>query len=362
MTTFKKPALLSPMSIKNMPPVKWIVDRKIPRGLWGTEYGASRSMKTFGMIDLALSVATGKRWLEHYPIERDAVGPVVYIAAENSGGIRERMAAWLERRKMDWEDLEGKFYLLDEAPPMLEPQYIPLLIESITDACKPVLVIIDTSNRTLYGKNEDDNGLFGLYTIHVEQLIKATGATVIIVHHPPKGGAKTPRGADGLFSNAGFVHRWEGLGDNIHGHLVCEKMQSGSMPHDDIYFHLTPDSENVSATIQFDHEKPVSERRRSKRQEPAKPTLLPVGQIAERTWPEPISAAAKIDAKWEQWVIDGLRGHTPPPGGWSKNAIYQIVHRDRNKVLPAVDRVTARGILRKEGSSYFPSGALLEAA
>lgn len=77
-----------------VPDPSWLVDGLVPKGVIGQLFGATDSMKTFMMLDLALSVSTGEPWLGR-KVEQ---GPAVYVVAEALAGYRRRVRAWLEAR------------------------------------------------------------------------------------------------------------------------------------------------------------------------------------------------------------------------------------------------------------------------
>src|SRR5262249_26457754 len=54
--------------------------------------------KTFVALDLALSVASGREWLDKFDVRR---GMVVYVVAEGGGGVGMRLRAWKQARAVE---------------------------------------------------------------------------------------------------------------------------------------------------------------------------------------------------------------------------------------------------------------------
>ncbi len=67
-----------------------LVDGRIPAGGFVVGIGPPGTGKTFLSLDLALSVATGRHWLD---VKVGRPGPVIYIAADGAG-LKARVHAW----------------------------------------------------------------------------------------------------------------------------------------------------------------------------------------------------------------------------------------------------------------------------
>lgn len=69
--------------VKDLPPPQWLVRDVLTQGAVGFIAGQPKSFKSWVAFDLALSVASGQPFLNHFPIQRP--GPVLYIQEEDSG-------------------------------------------------------------------------------------------------------------------------------------------------------------------------------------------------------------------------------------------------------------------------------------
>src|SRR6476620_11187022 len=90
-----------------MPDPQWLVNGVLPESGLAVVYGPSGVGKSFVALDLALSIATGRDWNAH----KVEAGTVVYVAAEGSVGVQQRVRAWLKVSGM--EDTPNAFFVLN---------------------------------------------------------------------------------------------------------------------------------------------------------------------------------------------------------------------------------------------------------
>ena len=171
------------------------------RGLLGSNalavvHGHSGCGKTFIVMDMSLHIAMGWAWNGH-KVEK---GMVAYVAAEGGSGIKRRLKAWLQHHEVT-EHIP--FALLPEALALFgQTNDVQPLIDSILDLATECghparLIVIDTLSKTFSGRENSDE-LAG-YVANCQQIVNATGATVLIVHHRPKDSESIePRGHSSL--------------------------------------------------------------------------------------------------------------------------------------------------------------------
>lgn len=153
-------------------------------------YGFPGEGKTFVALDLAFHVAAGREWLSH----RVRQGTTLYLAYEGMGGMRKRAQALLH----NYGDNDVPLYI-DSAGYNLRElagrQALGCLIAAMPE--KPSVIVFDTFARALCGGDENSAQDVGAFNTGVKALIDATGACVIILHHPPKTGGSA-RGSGAL--------------------------------------------------------------------------------------------------------------------------------------------------------------------
>jgi hypothetical protein len=153
--------------------------------------GAPGSGKTFLVLDLALSLATGQSW-HGREVSR---GTVVYVAAEGRVGLGARIGAWKAHH-----GVAGRLGLLAILEPTVlgEPRQVDRLLASVERLPKPpVAFIFDTLARNLGDADENSARDMGRFIQGADHIRRETGAATIVVHHTGlKGGRE--RGSTAL--------------------------------------------------------------------------------------------------------------------------------------------------------------------
>jgi hypothetical protein len=168
----------------------YLVKGLIPREGLTVVWGEPKSGKSFQSFDLAMAVARGI----DYRGRRVQVGPVVYCAAEGATGFRNRVEAYRRHHEIDGE---LPFYLVPDALDLIaDAKALVTSIRSTLDETKPLLVVLDTLNRSLAG-SENDPGDMAAYIKAADIIRETFGCAVLIVHHCGTEG-KRPRGHTSL--------------------------------------------------------------------------------------------------------------------------------------------------------------------
>lgn len=159
-------------------------------------YGPSNCGKTFFMADLCLHIALGRSWRNK---EVDA-GGVIYVAAEGSYGIRNRVAAFKQHNELN----DGiPFSVIPTSVNMLDAEAdVTKLINTITHKSKEMghvtIVVLDTLARVMAGGNENAAEDMGMLVINADKVRHATDAHVCFIHHSGKDESKGARGSSAL--------------------------------------------------------------------------------------------------------------------------------------------------------------------
>lgn len=170
------------------------VEGLLIEGAMTVVYGPSNCGKTFFCTDLAIHVATGRKWRGR---EIDP-GGVIYCALEGSHGISNRVAAFRQRHNL--EGVEVPFAIIPVSLDLLDPAAdTQRLIDAIqaaaaTFACPVKLVVLDTLSRAMAGGNENSPEDMGALVSNGDRVRQATGAHVLWVHHSGKDQAQGARG------------------------------------------------------------------------------------------------------------------------------------------------------------------------
>jgi hypothetical protein len=182
--------LWSPAELAALPPMKWLVRNIIPATGIGVIYGASRSGKTFLLLDLMAAISTARPWFG-YKI-KDAL-PCTYVALEGRSGVPQRIAACRSK----WPELN--IHTIMEPWDIRHPGARLALAQSVKDAGRAGGVLaIDTLAQSAPGMDENSSQDMTLLVNACQQLQDDLGGVVLLVHHTGKDAGKGMRGSSAL--------------------------------------------------------------------------------------------------------------------------------------------------------------------
>jgi hypothetical protein len=157
-------------------------------------YGPSNCGKTFWTSDLAMHVATGRKW-NGREIE---AGGVIYCALEGAYGIQNRVAAWRSRQGLD--GVEVPFAIIPVALNLLDPAADTDRVLDAIDRAKHAMgipirwIIMDTLSRAMAGGNENSPEDMGALVTNGTKIQQAGKSHVSWIHHSGKDQAQGARG------------------------------------------------------------------------------------------------------------------------------------------------------------------------
>lgn len=161
-------------------------------------YGMTGSGKTFASVDIACRISLGMEWNGRATTKLR----VAYIAAEASGSIKRRLAAWGKVHGLN-PDVHVLTFGPDlfHAPSATEGQMTDMnRLFSAADAIKPSVFFIDTLARTMIGGNENSTADMNALIANGDRLRDRYAANVIWVHHTGKDEGLGARGSSALKS------------------------------------------------------------------------------------------------------------------------------------------------------------------
>lgn len=187
--------LLTSRQVDAMPAMRDLVKGILPAEGIAAIFGPSASGKSFLLLDLLASIATGRDWFGHRVY---GTAPVVYVGLEGQGGIRKRKLA-----------LEAKFGPL--------PDYFHFVLSggldlrNATDRAgliaavkatggEGAIICIDTLNAAAPGADENSSQDMGAIIGGAKMIQAALGGLVILVHHTGKDTSKGLRGHSSLLA------------------------------------------------------------------------------------------------------------------------------------------------------------------
>ena len=167
---------ISELLEKNLPPISWLIDELVPEEAITILSGMSGSFKTWLVMDMAISIATGREFLNIYNTKQTGV----LIIDEESG---ERL--YSERFKSLTDLNEMPIYLLSMSGFGVSGKSV----KEIVEICKEKgigLVIIDSMTRVNKG-DENSSKDMALFFSKLRAFTKES-ISVLIIHHNRKPG------------------------------------------------------------------------------------------------------------------------------------------------------------------------------
>lgn len=187
-------------------PLAWHVKGVLPKAELAVVFGPSGSGKSFVVFDMTAAIATGVLWQGR----KTTTGKVVFVLAEGAMGFRNRLLAYAKTHAGSFPGVR----IIDSAPNLLGEQDHVLLANEIEASGGADLIVIDTLAASSPGADENAAKDMGKVIEHCKQLHKATGATVLLIHHSGKDESKGARGWSGLRAAADAEIEVNRNGDN----------------------------------------------------------------------------------------------------------------------------------------------------
>lgn len=173
-------------------PPGWWIKGLLPKADLAVLFGESGSGKSFMALDLVGAIAQGKPWRNM----RTKQTRVAYICAEGAGGFRARLKAYTEAQHITLDALD--VWVMPATPNFLLKPDITEVAKEVKTLGQVGIVVVDTAAQVTPGANENSSEDMGKALAHCRFLNRATGATVLLIHHSGKDASKGARGWSGL--------------------------------------------------------------------------------------------------------------------------------------------------------------------
>jgi hypothetical protein len=184
--------LLTLTDLRNLPPVRWLIEGMIAVESLAVLYGEPGIGKTFLALAWALSVASGRRWLGR-AVEQSEV---VYISFVGVSAFSARIDAWQRQGGVSEDELSNIFFIA-EAEQFRDARQKTRLRATFAARPRPRLIVIDTYARAFAGEENSAKDT-GDFIAFMDELRILTGATILLVHHSGKDIDRGERGSTAL--------------------------------------------------------------------------------------------------------------------------------------------------------------------
>jgi hypothetical protein len=175
-----------------------LVHGLLHQGTKGILGGASKTGKTWMLMDLGISVASGTPFLS-WPT---TAGRVLFVNMEiQEAFLRSRFQAMFSARSIPPVDGLDVLTLRGEETGAGE---LLRALETRLRGGRYALVIIDPIYKLMVGRSEVGGTGVGILCAQIERLVVSTGAAVVYAHHFPKGVHASKRSIDRLSGSGVF--------------------------------------------------------------------------------------------------------------------------------------------------------------
>lgn len=170
--------------LTDIKPIQWLIDGYLETDALSMAFGPSGSGKSFVVVSMACSIATGTPWFGNAVRQ----GAVFYIAGEGHNGLARRFAAWTKATGIPITK-DTPLFKSHRAIQMLDPNAAQHLAEEVQRMIKetgqtPVLVIVDTLARNFGDGDENKQQDANRYIEHVDSYVRRPWlCNVMTVHH-----------------------------------------------------------------------------------------------------------------------------------------------------------------------------------
>ncbi len=199
--------VLTPASISKEQARPYVMKGLIARGDHVVAMGQPGSGKSVVIPHIAYAVAQGTGTVFG---RRVRGGPIIYVAAEDGHGMKNRVRALLQRHG-DAPD----FHLVPQAVDLMTDGLGRSALIELVATIKPVLIVLDTVGRSFPGLRENESDDMGKVVRAARELAEICSSAVISVHHVAKDSGMTPRGHGCLNGDADATLLIEGSGREV---------------------------------------------------------------------------------------------------------------------------------------------------
>jgi hypothetical protein len=178
----------------------WLIERLWSIHAVGFVSGPPKSFKTWTVLEMAISVATGLPCLGAFPVHHS--GPVLLYAAEDPAtALRLRLMALARNHGLNLDQIDIRVICADSL--RLDRPADRQKLAATVELHRPALIVLDPLVR-LHGLDENQAAPMAELLGHIRTLQRASASAIAIVHHSRKASAHSAgqslRGSSDLYA------------------------------------------------------------------------------------------------------------------------------------------------------------------
>jgi hypothetical protein len=292
----------------------WLIERLWSMHAVGFVSGPPKSFKTWMVLEMAVSVATGLPCLGTFPVHH--TGPVLLYAAEDpASALRLRLLALARNRGLALNQIDIRVICADSL--RLDRCADREKLTATVDLHRPALIVLDPLVR-LHSLDENQAAPMADLLSHIRALQRASASAIAIVHHSRKNTAHSPgqsmRGSSDLYA---FVDSLVSL-QRRHG-CVTLSAEHRSAPE------LAPVPLELAPSMQPDEA----------------PHLRIAAAPSEESQPK---------HQLEENIIQFLKDSSRP---CSTDFLRTALHVRKQRLLEAMRNLLQQGLIQRNGNNYI---------
>lgn len=198
--------LLTDDDLSKRPPVQWRIKGMVPSQGIAVVFGPSGSGKSFLVLDMLQSLASGHDWFDHKVTQC----AVTYVALEGEAGLAGRVKAYRTHHGATSPNI----VYMAQPFGLLDADDINDLVLAIKTAGTGDVVVLDTLSRATPGLDENASKDMGAIVAAAKLLQELLGGLVLLVHHTGKDTARGMRGHSLLHAALDCAIEVKRSGDN----------------------------------------------------------------------------------------------------------------------------------------------------
>lgn len=163
----------------------WLVDSLIEKGGIGFIAGEPKLSKSWLALHLAISLATGSRFLDHFDVKEKR--KVLYLQEEDSGALVKRRLLRLLRGCGIDKIEDDLFHVAIRSGFQIDVETWRSRLHAELETWRPEIIIIDVFNK-FHTKEDNSQPEMTEVMGHIDSFRRLFGCAIMIVHHFKKSG------------------------------------------------------------------------------------------------------------------------------------------------------------------------------